>query len=252
MSNDETKIISKIRKLLALANNAAATDGERDNAMRQAHAMLAKYNLDVATVEAATGKATAGEERVEQESEFYGRPWARRVCGAIAELFFCRYLYVPSGDAKMTVHSFIGRKSNATTAAEMSKYVVESILKEGRRRTRELGQGNAWRRSFCLGAAAAIQVRAAKMLDESTKPEAPQPEVKTKVPGTALVLASVYQQEQEANKAMVEKQYPDLKAGRGGKGLSSTDAAVEGARYGKTVSLSRQIKDDRVQGLIEE
>ena len=49
MSDDErNKILARVRKLLNLANNAAATEGERDNAMRMAHATLAKYNLSLA------------------------------------------------------------------------------------------------------------------------------------------------------------------------------------------------------------
>lgn len=41
-------ILEKVKKLLALAGNAGATEGERDNALRMAHGLLAKHNLDMA------------------------------------------------------------------------------------------------------------------------------------------------------------------------------------------------------------
>jgi hypothetical protein len=40
-------ILEKVKKLLALANDKGATEGERDNALRMAHGMLAKHNLDM-------------------------------------------------------------------------------------------------------------------------------------------------------------------------------------------------------------
>jgi len=41
--------------MLRLANDAGASEGERHNAMRMAHATLAKHNLDLASVESAPG-----------------------------------------------------------------------------------------------------------------------------------------------------------------------------------------------------
>jgi hypothetical protein len=48
----EDKILSRIQKMLALANDLAATEGERDNALRMAYNLMAKHNLDMVTVEA--------------------------------------------------------------------------------------------------------------------------------------------------------------------------------------------------------
>lgn len=68
----EDKIINRIKKMLALANDAAAAEGERDNAMRMAYNLLAKHNLTMATVEGPTN----GEKREQNAAQFYGRPWA--------------------------------------------------------------------------------------------------------------------------------------------------------------------------------
>lgn len=53
------KIINRVKKMMALANDPAASDGERENALRMSYAILAKYNLDMTDVE---GKPTGPQE----------------------------------------------------------------------------------------------------------------------------------------------------------------------------------------------
>ena len=45
------RAVDKIKKLLALANDSRGNEQERDTALRQAHALLVKHNLDMADVE---------------------------------------------------------------------------------------------------------------------------------------------------------------------------------------------------------
>lgn len=233
--DDHAKIIGRVRKMLALANDKAASEGERDNAMRMAHATLAKYNLDLAQVEASTGKKSSDEPREREAGEFYGRPWARNVCASVADLFFCHYIYVPNSDAQLIQHYFIGRRSNAVTALEMAKFLVGSIRREAKREARAVGQGNPYVRSFCLGAAGAVRRRVNALVEESTKP-APVPST-----GTALVLASLYQSERSENQLVVKQMFPKLSPGRSGKGINNFDAYQSGRTYGENVSLNRQI-----------
>ncbi len=54
MTTDNEKVLDKVRKLLALANNEAASEGERDNAMRMAHKLLTMHQLEMADVDAHT------------------------------------------------------------------------------------------------------------------------------------------------------------------------------------------------------
>lgn len=42
---DMSRILQRVRKMMALANDKAASDGERENAMRMAHATLASIVL---------------------------------------------------------------------------------------------------------------------------------------------------------------------------------------------------------------
>lgn len=231
---ENEKVLSKVRKLLKLAADAGATEGERDNAMRMAHGLLAKYNLDMAAVEAAGGEAP-DEARGKLSAEFYGRPWARRVAIAIGKLFFCSYLYHQHSDAKKTKHVFIGRKSNAITALEMTRYLVESIQREARARARSSDEGSSFARSFALGAAMKINERVNQLIRDSEK-QSVQPTT-----GTAIVLASLYATEREKNALVVRQEYPVLYRSKAGKGLTSFEGYAQGQAYGATVSLNRQI-----------
>jgi len=86
----EDKLINRIQKMLALAHDKAATEGERDTALSMVYKLLAKHNLTMADV----GKG--GEQRVQASELFYGRPWATQVCLTVGQLFFCEYFLVRS------------------------------------------------------------------------------------------------------------------------------------------------------------
>ena len=229
------KILARVQKMLNLANNAGATEGERDNALRMAHATLAKHNLDLADLDDVQRDKMAGEERVENIATFYGRPWARDICISVGRLFFCSYIYVSHKKATCVRHYFIGRRSNAITSAMMSEFVVKSIMREGKRRKREMMQGNPWLRSFCWGAATTIRERVREIREAAENPQTEQ------TPGTALVLVSAYKKELVANKAWLTVHYSKLGSGRTGKGAERGDAYGAGRVYGKTVSLNQQI-----------
>ena len=233
MERSREWVIDRVRKLMALANDAGAAEGERDNALRMAHNLLTKYNLELSDV----GEKEKIEPRDLHSRTYYGRPWARVASGAVAELFFCEYLYVGAGDAKLTRHYFIGRESNATTAMMMAEFIVNSIAREGKRRNSLEGTGrNAWYRSFCTGAAYRLVSRVKEMMKE-TPPEAQ--------PGTALVLASLYQQERSANLAVRDDKFPSLRKGRTGKREFRGDALDSGRRFADTIPLNRQVTGQR-------
>jgi len=141
----EERIIDKIRKLLALANNEAATEGERDNALRMAYNLIAKHNLEMSDIN------PKEEKRTDTEEIFYGRPWAKDICKAVAELFFCKYYIQRSSTRNMLHHHFVGKLSNSVTAMELSMFLVSSVRREAGKRARALGMGAEWRRSFSEG-----------------------------------------------------------------------------------------------------
>jgi hypothetical protein len=233
---DIEKIKERVKKMLNLGRNSGATEGERDNAMRMAMAYLAKYNLDMAEVESHQTQAEkdkSGEPRTTHAHTFFGRPWARCAAIAIADMCFCAYLYRSAKLSKNTQHMFIGRTSNAVTAAYLAEYVVTSINNEGRKRQRQLGEPNPWFISFAWGAARAVQERVAELKRSGDKP---------KSSGTDLVLANVYENERRANLEYQAVAFPRVREGLGGKGITNAMAAMHGAAYGSTIKLDRQMR----------
>lgn len=230
---DKDRIVARVRKMLTLANDAGATEGERDNALRMAHATIAKYNLDLAEIEASGRKGADDEPRAEYVEIFYGRPWARIAVHAAARLFFCEYVYTPAEKGKDTKHRFFGRRSNALAAIELSKFLVESIAKEARKRSRAAGAGNEYLRSFAVGAAHRVRERVDEIIESTTSGQ-----IGTE--SKALVLASLYDRERDANLKLVVLHCPRLGNGRNGKG-AALGAYAEGRTYGNSVRLQKSL-----------
>lgn len=151
-------IIAKIKKLLALANDKGASEGERDNALRMAHAFLAKHNLDMQEVMA---HGATVEERLDFANTAFGMLWCRSISQSVAKLFFCKYYYSQHKQSDKVNHHFVGKASNATTAALMAEYVNASIVKECRKRFK--GDLTPEGRAFGVGASDRIRERVAEM-----------------------------------------------------------------------------------------
>lgn len=256
MSNAQTeKILSRVRKMLKLANDKGATEGERDNAMRMAHATLAKYNLEMAAVEAAdpasgVRHAEPVEPRIQHDVAFGGWPWARNICASIAKLFFCEHLYVPNSNVWKVRHYFIGKYSNAVTAALISEFVVTSVIREGLKLQKLRHENNAFVRSFGWGAAHHVRDRVYRLMNDRDQLAPDVGDDLSKAPdhtatSTALVLASLYETEAAANKQLVTalfgaKTYE--RKGRAGAGADRLDGYAAGHEYGGRVSLNPQVR----------
>jgi hypothetical protein len=236
MENERSKewVLDRVRKLMAVANDGGATEGERDNAMRMAHKLLAKYNVSMAEAEAKQPGDT--EDRIIHRSQFFGRPWARVAAQAVAKLFFCEYIYTPASRGKDVTHFFIGRETNAITAASMAKYIVESIMREGKKNQRAEDAGNIYYRSFATAASVTIYKRVERMIAEASKTD--QGDSK---PGTALIVANHYLAERDKNKAKIADTFSKLGQGRSGSDRFDADGGADGRRYGESVSLDRQL-----------
>lgn len=237
---DQERILNRVKKMLNLANDAGATEGERDNALRMAYATLQKHNIELAAVEAHTigGKKQDDAPREQVVKEYVIHHWARVVSMAIAELFFCHYHYRLHRDQSVD-HVFTGRAANAVTAADMAEYICKSIARESRARTRGSYSPGQAQRDFAKGAVTKICRRCYDMRHEAEAASAPT----AAGPRTALVLASFYKKEEEANRMfLVERGLGKLKAGPGSRAASNGAAYISGLAYGSTVSLDRQIK----------
>jgi hypothetical protein len=236
----QLRILARVRKLMALANDAGATEGERDNAIRMAHATLAKYNLTLGDTE------SEEEKRVLYTRDFLGKPWCINIAAAIARLYFCEYYYQTiggnAGPAQKARHCFIGKLSNVTTAHEMAEFIVTAVNKEAQRYQRSIGGRYQEYRAFAQGAAFRIAARCngIKKDAETVGLIADESDGST---GTALVVHGLYVREQNANKALMESMKISLGKGRSQSiDYSQREARSAGARFGNSVQLQRTIK----------
>lgn len=238
-TKDQDKILARVRKMMALANDAGASAGERGNALRMMHATLAKHNLTIAEAEAA-GQNTEKRDRITAETR--NQPWARTVAHAVGELFFCRYFFSPGSVAGKVKHNFVGREDNAKTAASMSEYVIGSIMKEANREYKKQPDPGPWWTSFCKGAAEQVRVRCHELRIAAEQADAPTST------GTGIVLASFYKTEQDANAKFLEDslkiklQTKATRTKRAGEGYEA------GKNFGRGISLNRQVGATQTAG----
>jgi hypothetical protein len=220
------RIIDRIKKMLALANDLAATEGERDNALRMAFSTMAKYNIDMAAVDA-QGKQ---EDRINFENQSFSWQWAQQINKIIGELFFCKCYMREKVNGTQIKYHFIGKESNAMTAAVMADWIVKSILKEGRKLYKQ--NTSPQTRAFATGAMMALHHRVKEII------AAQKAASETAAPGTALVLASLYDTEQKANELLMPK---NLRVKKARNSKVDGDAYRNGKAFGNNINLNNQI-----------
>ena len=226
----ELKVLERIKKMLALGNDSAATEGERENALRMAYNLLAKHNLSMNDL---PGDAN-NEPREKGEVTISADKWARSLANSIAELFFCKYFYQTTNTSGKDRHFFVGRVSNTITTIGMVEYLTKSIKREATKRygspTSPLG------RSFCVGTVSTIRNRVSAMLMSDTED----------APGTALMVISLRKREVEANGEWMEGTGTVLVTGKTRADNSLRSSAYHaGKDFGKNVSLNAQIGAQR-------
>ena len=219
-------ILDKVKKLLTLANNAGATEGERENALRMAAGLLAKHNLDMTDYHAHVQQ----EDREDHTNATFGMMWCKQVSNSVAKLFFCKYYFGKKINGTKIEHHFVGKTSNAATAALMSEYVISSILSECRKRWKHNLAPES--RSFSMGAARVIAERVEDMIKEA-KPEGSD--------STSLVVVGLYKTELEANMAFLEAGGTSLIRAKVRQTSVIGSAYAAGKEHGGTIGLNAQV-----------
>jgi len=234
MNEQETaRVLSRVRKMMAIANDGAATEGERDNAMRMAHATLAKHNLTM--IEAEAAGAEQQEARDVGGTTSRDQPWCRSVANSVSKLFFTYYFFQRSHTRGKVEHKFVGRLSNVETAREITDYVIKSITAEANRRWKQQPDPGPWWTQFCKGAALSVAARCTQLRADADKTEGDGK-------GTSLVLASHYAAELEANKKHIADVLEmKLKFGKDRQRHTAGSGYADGREFGAKVGLDRQI-----------
>lgn len=223
------KILDRVRKLLATANDERGNDNERDTALRMAHSLLTKYGLDLQDV--AEHEREKLDPRGCFDEEGWSMTWTRSIRNTIARLFMCKYYYGRKINGTRQIHHFVGRESNAVTAMYMSTYVIENILKEGRKLYRHNLSPET--RSFAMGCARRLASRVEEMIAAKAK------EIQA-TPGTAVALLDLAKAEEQANLDFVASW--DIREARSSRSVQIDRGAYSaGYAHAGTISLNIQV-----------
>lgn len=252
MSAEIEKLLNRVKKMLALANDSAASEGERDNALRMAHATLAKHNLSMQEVDA-LGNSTSNDPRLKQEFDHEAdKLWGRNTVHGIGKLFFCFYFSYSGSNPR---HCLVGKSVNVATATYMSEYVIGSIRRESEQAVKRYygdvklnsildfdgdkrpeASKPVWAEAFCAEAAKVVHERCEQMARDAANQRAEGGN------GNSVVLASVYKNELEANRLFLSSLGIQLQAGRSaGYQRDVGSARSAGQAFGKSINLSQQI-----------
>lgn len=236
----QEKILERVRKLLALANDERATEGERDNALRMAHKTLALHNLDMEALDKFEREKLDPREHLDTEG--WDLPWCRDLRDCISALFFCKYYFGRRINATRGRHTYVGRASNVATAAYMCDWIIASVLKEadklhGHRLTRA-------GRSFCMGVVDRLRDRVREIIANTQQD--------IEATGSGLVLADYYRTEKESNALYASTQWGEIAVHKSrASGTVDMDAYKDGERFGNKVNLSKQLGPQENQKLLK-
>lgn len=214
---DNSRIIDKVKKLLALGTNQGASEGERDNAMRMAHALLARHNLTAMDL-------VEKSDRIKELFTVWNDKYQTQLAAACAELFFC-VVYTQKGGPKDKQVVFIGRKDNVLTAIHMTQYLIKSVNSEASR----LKMGNL----FKNGAANQIRSRVRDLINS--------PVIEESSDCTSLMVINLHKSEKDANEQFINELGVKLKEAKARK-TKVNHEYIQGQIFGKSVSLNLQIK----------
>lgn len=164
--SDDIKL--KIKKLLALAADKAATEGEASNAMRMAMGLMVKHGIEqseLSTVE--ERKAKKGKPVV---ARFDG--WEIELAAAAAHLYACKLVILNKGKAGLY---FVGRQDNIDAAEATLMFLakqLEAFYKQALPSGMTQKARSEFRKTFKYACAVRVQMRAIELVEEMQKNDA--------------------------------------------------------------------------------
>lgn len=219
-SEAELQVIEKVQKLLSLAAKNP-NQHEADAARAKAQELMTAYNLDVATIEQATGIKDGRREQLRVEGGFY--EYQRDLRKAVAELNFCMYwteTYWVDATYKNAYsgqrmrkkrHRIVGRMVNTRISQTMSEHLeqaIERAVEEGLKGTEE-NRHSRYAHAFRVGAAEELvsrisdryrkRLRAEKVAAAKAAKNAAAVAGKDASTSTAMTLTGLVQSETDAN-----------------------------------------------------
>lgn len=134
MEHVSDKVIERIKKLLALANNNP-NEAEASAAMAKANEILEAYNLDMSIL-GGTDKGKRADTK--KTGGLYS--WQRRLWESVAKLNFCHYVSLKGlTKGSQYEHRIIGSHANVIATELMAKYLQDAIEKMAQRWSKDVG-----------------------------------------------------------------------------------------------------------------
>lgn len=249
----DEKLIDRIRKLQAKANDKATTEEEALAFSAKVAQLLAQHNLDEAALDAPE------EEDIEEDfiqNYKTGDKWTQMVSDGVAKLYFCDTYLLIRKDLQKTKIVFVGKKHNVEVAKSMANYLINTIGRLASDYSYSplaaaqpgYTQGKA-RRGFERGAAARIWTRLHVLYHEQAKAKEPErkPEAGADRPGSPTNLPALYEDEEKLlQEYMKKKEIPDGRASR-----MDIDGrhSYEGMRAADGISLQGQVEGSTTKAL---
>jgi hypothetical protein len=129
---EREKVIDKVKKLLAIANDDRGSEHEAHSAMLMAQKFMANHGLTMADVDA-TETQTETKEVVRDYGEATTRlMWYHRsLAGVIAKNFRCTsYIYITGGSSSRKRRVvFIGLKDDVPVASEVYRFAMNALTR---------------------------------------------------------------------------------------------------------------------------
>jgi hypothetical protein len=218
-------VLDKVRKLLAKAEDPACTPQEAEALTAKAAALIAKYGIDQALLDAREQRRQVVGNRLVELAAPYLREKAY-LLHVVAAALRCRSIRLERRAAdglRVSVHLFGFESDVAGVELLFASLLVQAARGLLREPVPDGQQAAAWRRSWLIGFGSAVQQRFTAAASRPAEPEAP---------GTALVLAD----RERAVDLAVEAEYPNVRAGRrrrlSGGGFEAGTAAGKRADLG--------------------
>ena len=237
----DPKILEKIQKLMAMANDKGATQGEIENATKMAQQHLLKYNLSMTDIDAHVTDEEK-EQGVHRERIDYSDTWKKVEGNWIAHLYhnvaihnMCMVIThsAPTkggkGSSKVTALSLIGKPHNVNIV----NYLCMQLIPQIRR-----AEATAWnyyrgyekrgryRRGFLMGCVDGIHIQL-KQQEEALRA------AENKI--NAMIVVNDH-----AIKDYVSQEFGKLSQGRASNS-SSWDGRIQGKITGKNMGLRQGI-----------
>jgi hypothetical protein len=256
---DIERIKETVRKLMAVAGDGVATDGEIDNAMRLAAKLMDAHHIaadeigtqqDAEELKMGRAWATTGSVRFST--------WESTLSHAICKLFGCVQCYIShathpiriNGMAKLDGKGdmargrrlcFYGPAAESAEAAELFEEWARSIATMGVARWGGCFRGDG--AAYCYGFATALYNKAIEINDErqlvAAKPVALLGHTSST---TAITLADRYEVLRDAGKQWLKEEegiHLGRSYGRGGYNGTGGEAYGEGRQHGSAAAFSR-------------